>query len=252
MGRAGWVCGVVVALAVLAVEPAAGQAEDEPGLIGQVYFVRAQAGAEQQWEDAYTRHVAWHRAQNDPWGWPVWQIVTGERTGQYVIGTFDHDWTDLDRGELGARDRADARENQNRYAASTSVEIWRRRPELSRPPEGDPPALAIAYYNTLHQGMLGAYSGAVRKINEAIIAADWGVGYYRNLVVNSGEDPTVVRWLARPSWADFASPEPSFPAMLADAYGQEEATAILETLARTVRTSRSEVWAYRADLSYVP
>ncbi|HAK55365.1 MAG TPA: hypothetical protein DCP38_07780 [Acidobacteria bacterium] len=239
-----------MALAALAVQPAT--AQEPEGLIGQVYVIEAQAGAEQQWEDAYKRHVEWHRAQNDSWGWPVWQIITGERAGRYVIGTFGHEWTDLDRGDFGSRDRADARTNQNRYAAATSVEIWRRRPELSRPPEGEMPAMAIAYYNTLHQGMLGPYSAAVRKINEAITAADWGVGYYRNVIVNSGDDPRVVRWLSRPSWADFESPEPSFPAMLADAYGQEETTAILETLARTVRDSRSEIWAYRADLSYVP
>jgi hypothetical protein len=45
MRRAGWVCGVVVASAVSMVQTAT--AQDTAGLIGQVYIVEPQAGAEQ-------------------------------------------------------------------------------------------------------------------------------------------------------------------------------------------------------------
>jgi hypothetical protein len=104
----------------------------------------------------------------------------------------------------------------------------------------------------LNQGMTGVYSGAVRKINDAITKAGWGVGYYRHVLVNSGEDPTMVRWVARPTWEDFAPPTPSFPRLLQETYGREDAASVTDALNRSVHCGRSEIWTYRPDLSYTP
>ena len=80
--------------------------------------------------------------------------------------------------------------------------------------------------------------------------ADWGGRGYRAIVVASGEDPTVVRWSARSTWGDFQPGETSFMEMLEEAYGRQEAASILDTLQRSTHCRRSEVWAFRPDLSY--
>ncbi len=36
------------------------------------------------------------------------------------------------------------------------------------------------------------------------------------------------------------------------AYGKEEAAAIQDALNRSIHCGRSEIWAYRPDLSYAP
>jgi len=223
------------------------------GEVSQVHFVQPRASELAQWEDAYKKHVEWHRSKTDPWAWLVWEITTGERTGQFAIGTFLHEWKDMERGALGAEDRADVLKNQQKYTESHTSEIWRYRPGISTPPkDSGPPAYAIVYYRHVKQGMLGTYMGAVRKINDAIANAEWGVGYYRNVLLNSGAEPTMVRFVARPTWEDFTPPTPSFPKLLEDAYGKEEAAAILDALGRSVESGWSEIWTYRPDLSYLP
>lgn len=217
-----------------------------------MHFVKPKAGETLQWEAAYKKHVEWHRSKNDASSWPVWEIITGERAGHYAIGTFSHHWKDLDRA-LGAEDSTHAREYLDRHTESATMEVWRYRPGVSNPPKGDEaPAYAAVYYRHLNQGMTGTYTGAVRKINDAIVQADWGVGYYRNVYVNSGDEPMAVRWVARRTWEDFAPPALSFPRLLEQAYGKEEAAAITDALNRAVHRGWSEIWAYRPDLSYAP
>lgn len=243
----------VMFVLMVAFAVASANAQEEPGDVGQVHFVNPKAGETLQWEAAYGRHVEWHRSKNDAWSWPVWEIITGERAGNYAIGTFFHHWKDLGRGDLGAEDNTHARESLDRHTESSTMEVWRYRPGLSNPPKGEtPPAYAAVYYRHLNQGMMGTYAGAVRKINTAIVKANWGVGYYRNVHVNSGEEPMAVRWVARRTWEDFAPPELSFPRLLEEAYGKEEAAAIQDALNRSIHCGRSEIWAYRPDLSYAP
>lgn len=231
---------------------ASASAQEDRGDVGQVHFVKPKAGETLQWEAAYKKHVEWHRSKNDAWSWPVWEIITGERAGHYAIGTFFHHWKDLDR-DLGAEDNTHAREYLDRHTESATMEVWRYRPEISNPPKGDEAsAYAAVYYRHLNQGMMGTYSRAVRKINDAIVEAEWGVGYYRNVYVNSGDEPMAVRWVARRTWEDFAPPALSFPRLLEEAYGKEEAAAVTDALNRSIHRGWSEIWAYRPDLSYAP
>lgn len=112
----------------------------EGGDVGRVVFVTPKAGMVQQWEEAYRRHVDWHRGRNDSWSWPVWQIISGERSGQFAIGTFGHKWKDMDRGDFGVQNSADAQKNQGQFAESVVFEFWAYDEGLSRPPaEGTPP-----------------------------------------------------------------------------------------------------------------
>lgn len=72
-------------------------------------------------ELGYQRHLEWHRAKNDPWTWHGWTIVSGERAGYFVDGTFFHAWTDFDAPVAPAEDAADNRLNVYPYAELQSV-----------------------------------------------------------------------------------------------------------------------------------
>ena len=244
---------VVVAVA-MAVPTLPVLAQDQPGNVGMFIFVQPQAGNVAEYEAAYKEHAAWHRSQNDSWNWPVWEITSGPRTGQLVVGSIGHEWKDFDeRGEFGEKDRAEAVANLSPLTESVKREYWIYQPELSNPPTGDGgPVNGVAYYAHLNQDMVGEYNVAARKIQAAITKSDWGGRYFRNRLVASGEDPTIVRWSVRQSWADFGPSETSFPKMLEGEYGRAEAQSILDTLNRATHCRRSEIWTYRSDLSYFP
>jgi hypothetical protein len=70
----------------------------------------------QQYEAGRKKHMAWHKSQNDPWSWHKWEVLTGPNTGSYVVGTFGHNWKDM---EVVAR--------SHRLTGQTRTQIWERR-----------------------------------------------------------------------------------------------------------------------------
>ncbi len=52
-----------------------------PDSVTEVIRQKARQGTQQQYEAARKKHMAWHKAQNDPWAWDVFQITTGPDTG---------------------------------------------------------------------------------------------------------------------------------------------------------------------------
>jgi hypothetical protein len=60
--------------------PAVGQ--QDPGSISRLFLVKAKPGMEQQFEEGYKKHIAWHREQKDSWTWDTWVYETGEAFGQ--------------------------------------------------------------------------------------------------------------------------------------------------------------------------
>jgi hypothetical protein len=75
-------------------------------------------------ELGYRRHLDWHRRHNDPWEWHGWSIISGERAGAFVDGTFFRDWSDFDNAVAPADDAADNDVNVRPYAALQSVATY--------------------------------------------------------------------------------------------------------------------------------
>ena len=51
---------------------------------------------DRDFEEGYTRHLTWHRKNDDGWTWYGWTTISGEHFGYFVDGTFFHAWSDLD------------------------------------------------------------------------------------------------------------------------------------------------------------
>lgn len=243
----------VVASILLLALPAL--AQDQPEIVGRVFFIQPKAGTQQQYEAGYKKHIAWHQQQKDTWAWYTWEFETGDRIGQYVTGTFDHNWADFDaHAQVDAADNTDYLANVGQHVDSLSGIIVAIMPKLSRPPagEGGPTPLSEVLTFHLNVGQVEEFLNAAAKVQKASEKTNWPVHYLWYGLVNGGEHPTFYLVLPRDNWAGFKDPDKPFPAMLAEAYGQAEAQEIQRAFDKAVHCIRSETIRYRPDLSYAP
>ena len=102
---------------------------------GAARVVTWQPHAAHEFEAGYRRHLDWHRQQQDPWHWYGWFIVTGERTGWFIDGTFFHERTDFDHPIAPVEDRADNEINVEPHARLAAVVTYESVPDIARNPQ---------------------------------------------------------------------------------------------------------------------
>ncbi len=241
---------VVLLLMVLALPVLA---QEEEGTIARIVFFRAKPGMQQQLEEGLKKHMAWHKAQNDPWASAVWSYISGEETGMYGGGTFGHKWEDFDNPPVDqAAHRADLVENIFPYQApGTQLRYYKFLPKVSKP-LGTPAAMSQILIFRVRFGKSEEFASLIKKFHAAIEKTNWPVHYGWYVLVNGGPGPEYVLVFPRENWASLKGPEKPFPAMLAEAVGQEEAEALLERLRKVVKSESSTLARNRPDLSYVP
>ncbi len=227
-------------------------AQEQPGPVARLFFVKPKAGMRAQFEQAAKRHMEWHRQQKDTWTYYGWESVTGEQIGTYGFGTFGHHWKDFDaRAKFDEADSADYYANVAQYVESRSSVFDIYHPEISRPLEGESPLVQVIVFQ-VKVGEQEEFLQGIRKAHEAIKKTDWPVHYDWYELANGGEGPAYVLVLPHKNWADFEPPELSFPAMLEKAFGRQEAESVLKMFNYNTRKQTSEISKSRPDLSYIP
>src|SRR5258708_38026744 len=80
-----------------------------PDSVTEVLRQKPRQGMRQEYEANRKKHMAWHKAQNDPWAWDVFEITTGRDTGGYVIASGNHQWKEMEQwqAQMAAADAAD-------------------------------------------------------------------------------------------------------------------------------------------------
>jgi hypothetical protein len=230
-------------------------AQDHAGNIARVAFWTIKAGMIDEFEEGLKKHNAFHGSANDPGALHTWVIVNGPSAGQYVRASIGNDWADFDRE--GVPSEADARDvaaNLDPYLETDVPQHYLFLSDISKPPasEGIAPMSNIIFFR-LHQDGEQAFRETITKVHEAISKTEWpSRGYFWHELWSGGAHPTFVLVLPMENWADMAPIEPSFPAMIIEAYGPEEGTALLETFGKTIKKQWSQIHQYRPDLSYVP
>ncbi len=228
--------------------------QEEEGNIAMVVTIKAKDGMRQQYEEGVKRHGEWHRQQNDPWTWEVWEFISGENTGAYGAGTFGHRWEEFDTAPVSREaDSADVQKNIAPFQKSVIVQFYAYLAKVSRPEEGEglaPMSAGIEFQ--VRQGKNEEFNHLVGKFHKAIEKTNWPVHYKWYALVNGGAGGTYVLVLPRENWASFAQPEKLFPAMLEEAYGRQEAESLLERWSKAVKGTRSSISRTRPDLSYFP
>jgi hypothetical protein len=232
-------------------------AQTQPKTVAEVLFVAPKPGSTADFEAAVKRHMQWHRQQNDTWAWLVWEVLTGDRMGQYVVGTFGHDWKDFDdKAKFEEEDDANAMSVIGPYIQPLSGGFYAVRPELSLTPPspgGQPATFSSVTTVLLKPGGSMQAEEAIKEVNAAIKKSNWPAKpslWYQ--LLNGGEGPTLVMVIARAKWADFQPPEKEFGQMLGESYGKMGAENLLRKFYGSVRSYHSQIIKFRPDLSYMP
>jgi len=228
----------------------------EPGKLAEIHINRVKPGMTQQYEAGRKKHMAWHKSQKDAWSWYTWAVITGEGTGSYVVGSFQHNWKDLDgREKFTQIDSTDAQASMGASLAGDEQSYYIYRDDLSSGPEIFPPGPLISVTHfMLKPDALNDFVEGVKKVGEGIKKTNYpvtGAAHWYQLA-NGGASPHFVLVGDRANWASFQpASDKTLDSMMEEAYGKEQGAAILSSLRKAVHSVYTEALQYRRDLSYV-
>jgi len=229
-------------------------AQSSPQLVSEVNISTPKPGMTAQWEAGRKQHSAFHAAQKDTWSILVWEIMTGERTGSYMMASPGHNWKDFDAREaFNKLDGPDVAKNMGPYTAGNTMSyyVFRDDMSMSKPP-ATPAKMRTTVAYTLIPEHLNDFIDAVKKINAGVQKTNYPVKPSRWYgLANGGEAPTFVLVTDRASSADMEPPEKKLEDALKEAYG-DSGPQLLDQLRHSCRRIVSEMSEFRPDLSYIP
>ena len=253
MIRNKFVC--TLAFAVLAA--VATPAQDKPGNLAALEFQKPKNGMVKQYEDGRKQKAEWHKQQKDPLPLFVWEVMSGDDTGTYIVGRLNQHWADLDKPAVP--DQTDLDEfNKVLGPAVQSVvsRYYENLPKVSSPPADSKAPGKFNDIITYHvrYGKDAEFNSVIAKITEAITKTKWPVSYLWFALANGGPTGTYVLVIPHNSWADFEDKPDMKPfrQMLTDAFGEGESDSIIKRLDSCVDGATSQIDKFRADLSYLP
>jgi hypothetical protein len=224
--------------------------------VAYFHLNRVKSGTVAQYETTRKQHWLWHKRLGDKWSYYVWQIVSGEATGAYVISSFGHTWKEVDESDQLLAGDEDPGGNVEPYLSSESESYYRYRSDLSlAPKEFLPPAKLAVTRVMLKPESVNDFLAGIKKVNAAIRKTHYPIaGATRWFqLVSGGESPQFLLLSDRANWAAFApTTDKGLDAMMEEAYGKEQGASILRAFRNAIRSQYVETWQYRADLSYLP
>jgi hypothetical protein len=232
-------------------------AQDKPGNLASIEFQKVKNGMVPQYEAGRKQKVAWHKQQNDPLPLYVWETLSGENTGSFIVGRFGQHWADFDKPVV--TDEADLAEFQKvvgSYVDSVVLRYYDYMPKISNSTSTDtmPPKFSEILTFQVRYGKDSDFRSAISRVYDASQKTKWPVDFHWYAFVNGGQTGQYVLSLPRKSWADFEDkPDVKpFRDMLKEAFGQAEADSILDRIDHSVEKETTEIIQFRPDLSYLP
>ena len=117
---------------------------------------------------------------------------------------------------------------------------------LSRPPD-DLSAITLFTVTEFDVRLLGQFREAITKIGEGLDRGNGGRSYLWQMVANGGTtDATLV--VPAENWAALAPPAKSLPMVMAEVYGEQEASDLMQQFATSIRSQTSYTLRVRPDL----
>jgi len=226
------------------------------GDIAYFHVNRVKPSMTAQYETARKRHWVWHRKMGDTWAYHVWQIVSGEASGTYMVCSFGHSWKEVDESDqLVGGEEDDPAAKVEPYLDAEPESYYRYLPNLSiAPKEGFSPSAKLKVTRWLvKQEEVESFLAAQAKMKDALAKAEH-LGNLRWFeLVNGGETPQFLMLVDRENWAAYEqAPDENLPSIMERTYGKDQAATIMGDVRRAVRLQYVETWQYRPDLSFVP
>jgi len=229
-------------------------AQEKPGTVAVLEFQKIKNGMLPQYEAGRKQKAAWHKQQNDPLALDVWETLSGEDTGTFIVGRIGQHWADLDKPSVS--DEADLAEYQKvvgGYVDSVITRYYEFQPKISNPTDANMPAKfsEIVTFDVRY-GKGTEFRSAIDRFHEAAQKTKWPVNYYWYRLASGGPGGVYVLVLPRNSWADFEEkPDVKpFRDMLKEAFGQAETDSIIDRLDESVQRETTAIVKFRGDLSY--
>ncbi len=231
-------------------------AQQKPGNIAVLEFQKPKNGMLQQYETGRKQKAAWHKQQNDPESLLVWQILSGENTGTYVVGEMGQHWADFDKPAVP--EEADETEYQKvvaGYVESRITRYYEFLPKVSNGEENNmPPKFSDIVTFYIRYGKNSDFRSAIDQICEAAQKTKWAQHFEWFALASGGLTGEYVLAVPHKNWADFED-DPNikpFRDMLKEAFGQAQADSIVNRLDASVEKETSEIIQFRPELSYFP
>ncbi|HEY6769362.1 MAG TPA: hypothetical protein VI386_31855 [Candidatus Sulfotelmatobacter sp.] len=250
MKRKHWLSALGIIL--LAVAPLFAQ---EKGTLVSIEFQKIKSGMLPQYEAGRKQKAAWHKQQNDTQPLLVWETISGEDTGTFLVGRLNQHWADLDKPAVS--DEADLAEFQKvvgSYVDSIVTRYYDYVPKISNSSNEMPQKFSEILSFKVRSGKVSDFRSAISRIFDATQKTKWPVTYEWYVLVNGGDNGVFVLSFPHKNWADFED-KPTvkpFRDMLKEAFGQEEADSIVDRLDRSIEKQTSSIIQFRPELSYLP
>jgi hypothetical protein len=210
--------------------------------IAQFVVWQPKAGAAQQFETGYKKHLTWHKANRDPWGWYGWFITPGPRSGQFVDATVDHAWSDFDHPLKPAEDRADNELHVYPYAHLQTVVKVACLKDLS---SGDNNSLRTKFLRMITLRVTDINTGIqlIRQLKGSWPSATPLRHFLVYKVVDGGDMHQLILLMGLNSFEEYGNSEQL-----------QELLATAETAlkVKAITAITSETLVYRADMSLFP
>jgi hypothetical protein len=231
-------------------------AQEKPGTVAALEFQKPKNGMVPQYEAGRKQKAAWHKQQNDPLPLFVWETLSGDNTGTYIVGRLGQHWADFDKPAIpDETDLAEFQKAVGAYVDSVTARYYEYMPKISNPTDAKMPAkFAEIFTFYVRYGKESDFRSAIGRVYDAGLKTKWPVNYEWYELANGGATGVYVLVLPRNSWADFEDkPDVKpFRDMLKDAFGQAEADSILDRIDGSVQKETSEIIHFHPELSYLP
>ena len=246
----------LTALSIILLAGVSGFAQQNPGTIASLEFQTPKNGMVKQYEEGRKQKAEWHKQQKDSQPLMVWETITGDHTGSYVVGRLGQHWADFDKPSVPEQSDLDEYNKViGAYVQSLVTRYFEFLPKISKLLDSQQPSKyseIITYY--LRPGKSQDFRAAISRVSEGIEKTKWPVHYYWYALVTGGSNNTYVLVIPHANWADMEDkPDMKpFPEMLKDAFGPAEAESLTKRLDAATEHETNEMTQFRPDLSYLP
>jgi hypothetical protein len=223
-------------------------AKDNPQIIRANYF-EAKSGQSAKFVKGLKDHTTkFHQTLDHAVN--TWEVVAGDRTGQFVRTTYHQGWADFDEYQDLPGDPSHWDRSVTPHLKSTSGNVfWKFNAELSHNPPQSPPKMFAFWKVQYKAGGWKKYHDALLKVRQAqkennsksrIIVYSKAIG---------GEGRMYAIGVALDGWTDLNPEAMSLFEMLEASFGEGAGNKILQARSEAVEKYESEVLLFRPDLS---
>jgi hypothetical protein len=243
-------CAAVLAVALLAPPSIA---QEATGTIAQTVVVDPLPGHGSAFEEGVKAHMENMLRAGDESVWVTYEVVAGERSGQFMVGTFDHAWADFDQAPPvdPARAQQSMADNISPHVQDFRVQWMERMVDLGgwTPESPRAPMYEVITFQ-IRPGQDRVFEHFLTKLKGAMAETGSMPAYSVFLPVIGGGGGQWAVSVPHQSFAEFGTGSRDWmEQLLVQVYGHADMQTIIDMADSAIESSTSELFVLRPDLS---